>query len=42
MEKEQLNQTTTNEASETNQEAQQEAKVNIAEIRQKIEKRYKN
>ena len=42
MEKEQLNQTTTNEASETNQEAQQEAKVNIAEIRQKIEKRYED
>lgn len=42
MEKEQLNQTTTNEASETNQEAQQEVKVNIAEIRQKIEKRYED
>lgn len=42
MEKEQLNQTTTNEAVEANQEAQQEPKVNIAEIRQKIEERYNN
>lgn len=40
MEKNELNQTTTNEAVEQNQE--QEQKINIAEIRQKIEKRYED